>query len=138
MNDEVQNLAEELVTLDREIDTALIKTIESRITEIEFGFLKNLDGKACFPLLKRFNGIIPFENFYDVFIDVLMGLFRNYNPGKGSFSTALSFQLNNRAKDCFKELKKKEKNISLDEQTELLGEEGLLIKTDNGFFLKVV
>ncbi|GHV37279.1 hypothetical protein FACS1894187_13600 [Synergistales bacterium] len=119
-NDALQVWALQLNSEDSSIRT----TAKERIADYELGWLKNLGGKAYFPLLKRFNGAIPFNDFYDIFIDVLMGLFRNYNPEKGTFVTAMSWQLNNRIKDYFAKLNK-EKNIkSLDAHFEILGEAG--------------
>jgi hypothetical protein len=133
MNEEIQRLAEELAALDKEADSAIIKLNESRIIEIELAYLKNNNGKAYFPLIKKYNCVIPFDDFYDTFVDVLMGLLRHYDPGKGSFTTALAFQLNHRANDYFEKLNKDGAVISLDERIEELGEAGEVPYDEPGF-----
>ena len=101
-NDELQTLAEELSRLDRDKDFERARAIESEIAEYELGLFKNINGKAYFPLLKTYNGTLPFEKVYDIFIDVLFDLLRRYDPEKASFTTALSYILNRRVKDIFK------------------------------------
>ena len=103
-NDELQIMAEVLASLDRSKDSARAAALEHQIVEFEHDKLKNYGGRAYFPLLKKHNGVIPFDCFYDIFIDVLMGLLRRYKPEKGPFVAALSFQLNNRVKDYFSKL----------------------------------
>jgi hypothetical protein len=102
INNEVNKLATELSSLDRSTDSARARTIESRITEIELGMLiRDKPGKGYFPLLKKHNGALPYEELYDILVDVLVGLLRNYKAEKASFATALSHQLNLRVKDYF-------------------------------------
>ena len=109
----LQELAEELAGLDKEKDSARIRTLENEIADYEHGLLKNIKGKAYFPLLKIRNGQIPFEEFYSIFADVLMEVLRGYKPEKAKFTTALSYRLNLRVNDYFKELKKAQNVITL-------------------------
>ncbi|MDR0999887.1 MAG: hypothetical protein LBL96_03660 [Clostridiales bacterium] len=112
-NEELQSLAEELAGLDREKDAARIRAIETQIIEYEHSLLRNSNGKAYFPLLKKHNGVIPFEDFYDFFPEVLLRLVREYNPQKGTFATALAFMLNKRAIDYWAKLGKQPPTIDI-------------------------
>ncbi|MCL2147275.1 MAG: hypothetical protein FWH52_05665 [Synergistaceae bacterium] len=115
-NEHLQELAEELTSLDRDKDSERARTIEVEIVEYELGLLKNINDMAYFPLLKKFNGQLPFEEFYDMFIDVLLHLLRNYDPGKyesekkASFTTVLSYTINLRANDIIRKRMEKQKN----------------------------
>ena len=113
-NDELQQLAEELARLDRSKDFGRAAVLEREIADFEFKKLKNWGGKAYFPLLKKYNGAIPIDDFTEIFIDVLMGLLRRYKPEKGPFAAALSYQLNNRVKDYFINLAKQNGMVYID------------------------
>lgn len=130
---DIQKLAEELASLDRSKDAERISVIETAISLYELEKLKNLNGKAYFPLLKKHNGVIPFDDFYDIFINVLMSLLRGYKPEKGTFITALTFLLNNRVNDCITDLIDRTNNeTSLNERLDTLGDAGDL--TENTDF----
>ena len=100
-NEELQRLAVELAGLDRSNDSSRVRTIESEIADYELGFLKSINGKAYFPLLKKHNGKIDYEVFWDVLIRILIDLLKNYDPEKATFITALSNLINVRVYDCF-------------------------------------
>jgi hypothetical protein len=118
-NDELQATAEKLAAIRGiESEREQVKTLESQIAEYECGLLKESGGKAYFPLLTRYNGAVPYEEFFDIFTDVLMYLLRNYDPDrisaetemKASFTTAFGYTLNLRMNDYWrKEYKEREK-----------------------------
>jgi hypothetical protein len=117
--DEVNKLGCELTILNRDKDAARIRSICARITEIELGFLKDgPKGTAYFPLLKTNNINVPYEDFYDILIDVLVGLFCHYRSESASFTTALAYQLNHRVMDYFIKKKKNMELLILDEPDE--------------------
>jgi hypothetical protein len=109
-NEELQHLAEELARLDREKDSARAAAIENQIVEYELSRLKQFNGKAYFPLLKTNNGCIPFDDFCGILFDVLMELFRKYNPDRATFTTALTYIINLRVISHIKE------NMSSDDE----------------------
>jgi hypothetical protein len=110
-NEKLQQLAVELSGLNRETESERVRAIESAIVDYELGLLKESGGKAYFPLLKQFNGAIPYEAFYDILIDVLLPLLKKYDPAKkATFATALAHTLGRRVKDYWK-VNKKNKNI---------------------------
>jgi hypothetical protein len=127
-NEELQSLAEELSRLGRERDYERVMTIRSRIAEYEYSLLKRIYiqvretrethkthkvCKAYFPLLRRFNGIVDFELFYDMFTSVLFGLLENYDPAKGAtFATALANILDFRLRDVFTNEKKRYNTVN--------------------------
>jgi hypothetical protein len=112
-NEKLQQLAVELSGLNRETESERVRAIESAIVDYELGLLKENGGRAYFPLLKRFNGAIPYEAFYDILIDVLLPLLKKYDPAKkATFVTALAFTLGHRVKDYWEE-NKKNSNVAL-------------------------
>ena len=121
----IEELATELSKLDREKDSERIRAIESEICAYELGILKNIKGKAFFPLLGNKSGTIPYDDFHDILTDVLLKLLRNYNPEKAKFSTALMYIVQNRLKDYYTSMRKKaECEESLDARLEIMGDAG--------------
>jgi hypothetical protein len=106
-SEKLQALAEELAAIrGDDSERAQIKNLEARIADYEFGILNEYNpkkDKAYFPLLKRHNGVIPFEAFYDIFTDVLLPLLKNYDATKATFTTAFSYLLNLRVNDYWRE-----------------------------------
>jgi hypothetical protein len=103
-NDEIQALAVELSSLDPLMDAARIQTMRNRIADYEVSLIREgSDGKAYFPLLKRFNGQVAYKDFWGVFTEVLMELFNVYDPSKGAaFISMLRNLLDLRLRDVFK------------------------------------
>jgi hypothetical protein len=102
-NEELQALALELPSLNPATDGERIRTIEAAITDYELSFLKDIGGNAYFPLLKKHNGAIPFNVFWDIFIDVLMHFLRKYDPARNNtFSNAFGYLLNLRVNGYWK------------------------------------
>jgi hypothetical protein len=117
--DEVNELGCDFTMLDRVKDAARVRSIQARITEIELGFLgMGPKETAYFPLLKTNNINVPYEEFYDILIDVLVGLFRTYNSAHSTFTTALSYQLNHRIIDYFRKIERNRELLILDEADE--------------------
>ena len=88
----VQDLAEEMASLDREQDSERIKTIKEEITFYEINTVKNFQGMAYFPLFRNrlddFNGKVPFDEFCSLLRLELWKLFDKYDPTKNvKFST---------------------------------------------------
>ena len=118
--DEVEALAKELLP-DSGENTAKITAAKHRIAEIELGLLKEgKNGNAYFPLLRRFNGAIPFDIFVDDFYDVLMSVLKNYDPDKGiKFSAFFYSALNSRVISSYdKFMKWLERNRPLSDEIE--------------------
>ena len=112
-NEELQERAVELSTLNSVTDSERIRAIETEIVEYETSLLDNRGGKAYFPLLKRSNGVIPLEDFWDIFTDVLVRLLKDYAPAKNAtFTTAFSYLLNKRTVDYWKRYYKENKTSS--------------------------
>ena len=123
MNNELQELAEELATLDPEKDKARVADIKARICEIEIGFIKvNKDGTVYFPLLTQNNNRIKKDEFWNIFCDGLLNLLQKYDPEKGPFYTAFKYIINKRAIDWFRK-NTKDGNIivSIEAQRDSLG-----------------
>jgi hypothetical protein len=117
-NEQLQELAAELASLNRETDVERVRAIEWAIVDYELGLLKERGGKAYFPLLRKHNVAIPYEAFYDILIDILIPLLKKYDPAKNAtFTTALKFYLDKRVADYWKKLDKEKSDDDGDEQT---------------------
>ncbi|MDR2132073.1 MAG: hypothetical protein LBP30_01870 [Clostridiales Family XIII bacterium] len=112
-NEELQALAVELAALDRERDCERVRTIQEKIAEYEFSLVnQGGNGKAYFPLLRRFNGAFDIDVFFDAFTDALMSALEKYRPEKGAtFVTLFARILDFRLRDAYAALQEDISNI---------------------------
>jgi len=126
MFDDVQKIAEEILTLDSKKDKEVILKKKWKMMTITLGFSKNIDGRAYYPLLEQgLRGTIPHEDFDNILLKLLEELILNgkYDPKRARFSTALSFFLNNRIRTYLRDNRAELNAISMEELYAIHGDE---------------
>jgi DNA-directed RNA polymerase specialized sigma24 family protein len=107
----VNDLGRELASL-QPYETDRRISLETQISSIliDDKLLRNVGGKAYYPLTKRFNRYIEYEDYCDMLYVEIMRLLRSYDPSKSTFTSALRFCMENRCKDWFEKTDRRSHN----------------------------
>jgi len=101
-NNEINEKAEEYARLSPTTDNARRLTLQNEIMIFEYSLVKENGQYVYFPLIRRNNGKIDKDEFYNALLNALCEMFETFNPDKATFTTAFAQRLVFRLADEYK------------------------------------